>query len=192
MNLKEQKVLIALIICFLISLIGSLMSVFFEVDVSAQTLSEDYLEILKMQAFAKVLRNTCALSCLFYILAIVNYIYGYYRTNDGVTGKLLISAFLGVVFFLVGLVNAVPIAVNKAEARVGIVSEKDTRYRSGGRYSRGSTSYYLIFEDGGKISVPDDQYYATEIGDSYYTVYCGRKIIGIYDMETYRLPADSN
>ncbi len=191
MKLKEHPILVVFIVCTLIVLLGEGIALFLGTDVTGEVLSEDFLEILRLQKFADALSVTCAFSCVFYLLAIANYLYGYYHVFDkSHKNKMLITALLGTAFLGVALINAVPIAMNKAEVCVGTVCDMDSKYRSGGKGRTGWRSYYLIFEEGGKKSVSNDVYYSTEIGDSYYTVYCGRKLIEIYDMESYRLPAD--
>ncbi len=189
MKLKEHPLLIALIVCTLIVLLGEGIALFLETDVTGEILSEDFLEILRLQKFSDALSVTCAFSCVFYLLAIANYLYGYYHDFDkSHKGKMLIAALLGTICLGIALINAVPIAMNKPEVCEGTVCDKDAEYRSVGR--GGSWSYYLIFEEGEKKSVSKGEYYSAEIGDSYYTVYCGSKLIEIYDMESYRLPAD--
>ncbi|MBQ9983024.1 MAG: hypothetical protein IJP29_00380 [Lachnospiraceae bacterium] len=161
------------------------MGMVFDNDISGQILSHELLQIMKMQILADRLQRLCGLGLLFLILAIGNYIYAFHNEfNENAIKKILLCTIFGMVFFGAVLVKAVPLLVQDAQVRIGTVCDKDSDYRRQSRFC------YLIFEDGEKLNVPDRMYDHTEIGDNFYTVYCGNELIEVLNMEDYQLPVE--
>lgn len=181
--MKEHKWLIVLIVCSVITFIGIGIGGFLDNDITGNILSPDFLEIVKMQKLADILQMCCGVSLVFWLVGIGNYVYGLYVDfGKRVTNNILGAALLGTAFFVIALYRATPIIAHDAEVRVGTVCDTSLR---GGRVR----SYFLEFEDGEEIGVSQDQWRTTKVGDCFYVIYCGDKLIEILDMENYQLPA---
>ncbi len=184
MTMKENKWLIVLIVCAVLTSVGGAIGFFLDNDVTGEILSEEFLQILKMQKLAGTLKSCCGISIIFWMVAIGNAVYGYYNNFDEkVNRNMWGAALLASAFLVIALIRIVPIVTQKAEVRVGTVYDTDMR---GGRVR----SHTLVFEDGQKIGVSKDEYMRISVGDMFYTIYCGDTLIEILDMDDYRLPAE--
>lgn len=182
--LKENKWLIGLIAGALIASLGAGIGAFFDNDVTGEILSEDFLQILKMQKLASALKMCCGLSVTFWLVGIGNAVYGYYNDfTEKVTQNMLGAALIASAFLVIALIRVVPMATHKAEVRVGTVCDTDM---SGSRVR----NYTIEFEDGQTIGVTQDEYRSIHEGDTFYTIYCGDKLIEFLDMDDYRLPGE--